>query len=429
MVNRLLRILAEFVQGKTQILEGENRKSPEIVHYYNEIVRYWSKLNFIINKTLRSLKLNKQLKAEVVLFTTYRLIFEEAPLQDILMEIGHSKEISFFLNQLEGFSFDIALKEKSDQEILSIMEAMPTFFIERLLPVMSPRFLEETIKAMNDYSSHKTIFLRIDNYSSENSLETLINSIKNDFDKKKITFQQDKDIPFIFHSQLGDKGEIIRSKWYQNKFLIFQDKASALIAQLLKPDKGDFICDLCAAPGMKSSLILPLNNNRLRLICNDFSNSRLEFTKHYFDVQNRTDVFLLNSDGTKFPARSEVKFDKILIDAPCSGSGTFLSNPELKWRQNVSFLNQNVIIQEKLIESGLNLLKSGGILVYSTCSLYPEEGELQINKIYDQIQPLDLPKYFSPSYKINKKSLRGMGRLFPSIHNTHGFFVSKLKKK
>jgi 16S rRNA C967 or C1407 C5-methylase (RsmB/RsmF family) len=61
--------------------------------------------------------------------------------------------------------------------------------------------------------------------------------------------------------------------------------------------------------------------------------------------------------------------------------------------------------------------------------LYPEEGELQINKIYDQVQPLDLPKYFSPSYKINKKSLRGMGRLFPSIHNTHGFFVSKLKKK
>ena len=127
--------------------------------------------------------------------------------------------------------------------------------------------------------------------------------------------------------------------------------------------------------------------------------------------------------------KPDIKFDKILIDAPCTGSGTFLSHPELKWRQNNAFLNQNVVIQKKLIESGLNLLKKGGILVYSTCSLYPEEGEYQINEIYDQITPLDLPQYFSKSYKINNTILKGTGRLFPSIHNTQGFFVSRLKKK
>jgi 16S rRNA C967 or C1407 C5-methylase (RsmB/RsmF family) len=314
-------------------------------------------------------------------------------------------------------------------EILSIDEAMPTFFIDHLLPVMDFNLLKENVKLMNQYSSQSTITLRINMLSSNKSLETLIKLIKSDFLKESIIIETDKEIPYILHVHPQYKKQILTSKWYSNNIIIFQDRASAVIVELMKPSKGDFICDLCAAPGIKSSLIEQLSKNHVKLLCNDFSGSRLRLTREFFHQFSILGTSFLNSDGTNFPVKRDIWFDKILIDAPCTGSGTFLSHPELKWRQNYAFLNQNVLLQKKLIQSGLNLLRPGGIIIYSTCSLYPEEGEYQINDIYDQVEPLDLPDYFSPSYKINGKSLKGTGRLFPSIHNTQGFFVSRLKKK
>ena len=118
-----------------------------------------------------------------------------------------------------------------------------------------------------------------------------------------------------------------------------------------------------------------------------------------------------------------------MLDPPCTGSGTFLSNPELKWRQSEKFLNQNIILQKKLLRSAIKFLKPNGILVYSTCSLYPEEGEFQILEVLDHLYPLDLPKWFSPSYTINDSIIPGTGRLFPSTHQTQGFFIGKFKKK
>ncbi len=356
-------------------------------------------------------------------------MFEKAEAQEIIMEVEPNEKLSLYLERLKDFSWDIALRNKKDVEVLSINEAIPSFFIERLLPVMKLSFLKDNLKYMNYYSSQTTVSLRINSLTSNNSLETLKDLIKSEFQKEGIKIQQDEKIPYILHTQAQYKRLIISNKLYKDNTLLFQDWASAAIVELLEPHQGGLICDLCAAPGIKSSLIVQLSKNRYRLLCNDFSNSRLQFTKDFFSLFKNIDICILNSDGTNFPVKFDFKFDKILIDAPCTGSGTFLSHPELKWRQNNEFLNQNVVIQKKLIESGLNLLKKGGNLVYSTCSLYPEEGEYQINEIYDQITPLDLPKYFSKSYKINNTILKGTGRLFPSIHNTQGFFVSRLKKK
>lgn len=366
---------------------------------------------------------------ELLLFSTYRFIFEKAKIHDIILEVGQNEQLNLFLERLVDFSWDRALKNKTKMEVLSINEAIPTFFIERLIPVMSLRQIKEIIRSMNQYSSKNFLTLRVNNLASNKPLDTLINLIQNDFRKKKITLQKDPEFPYLFYTQTQYKQEILKSKWYRHNVLIFHDWASAAIVELLKPSENDFICDLCAAPGIKSSLIIQLSDNRLKIVCNDFSNSRLNFTKTLFKNMRVLGASLLNSDGANFPTKVNIKFDKILIDAPCTGSGTFLSHPELKWRQNFAFLNQNVMIQEKLIKAGLKLLKSGGILVYSTCSVYPEEGEFQINDIYSQVQPLVLPDYFSPSYKMDDKILKGTGRLIPSIHNTEGFFVSKLKKK
>jgi 16S rRNA C967 or C1407 C5-methylase (RsmB/RsmF family) len=87
------------------------------------------------------------------------------------------------------------------------------------------------------------------------------------------------------------------------------------------------------------------------------------------------------------------------------------------------------VLQEKLLKSAINLLKPSGILVYSTCSLYPEEGEYQVLKILNHLIPMELPTWFSPSYKIDNQDIPGTGRLFPATHHTKGFFIAKFKKK
>jgi len=386
-------------------------------------------LNFIINKTLRSFDQNISVQNELLLFLTYRFVFEKAKIQDLLKEVDQNEEIFLFLKRLENFSWNIALKGKMRVELLSIKEAIPSFFVERLLPVMKFGFLKKNVRLMNQYNSQKTLTLRVNSLAFNKPLNEIVRLIISDFQKEGIKIKQDQEIPIMLHVQPQHKQKIITSKFYKNYKLIFQDKASAAIVGLLAPRKGEKICDLCAAPGIKSSLIMQLSNNQSRLLCNDFSNSRLQFTKYFFQNMGVEGTHLLNSDGITLPVKRDTNFDKILIDAPCTGSGTFLSHPELKWRQNNAFLNQNVIIQKKLIESGLKLIKPGGILVYSTCSLYPEEGEYQISEIYDQIQPLNIPDYFYPSYEISNETLEGTGRLFPSIHKTQGFFVCRLKKK
>jgi 16S rRNA (cytosine967-C5)-methyltransferase len=423
--------LSEFTEGKTQIIKEENRFNPQIIHYYYEIIRNWNKLNFIIQKTLRSLEKSNEDKNytnELLLLATYRLIFEKADTETIIKELGQTDDIISFLKKLQTFSWKFALKGKSKLEKLSIKEAIPSFFIEHLLPVMNYDFLKENIRYMNQYTSQKNLTFRI-NTLPNNSLESLTNLIEKEFNKNNIKFKQDTKIPIIFHTPLKNKRKILLSDWCKNGKLIFQDKASAIIIQLLSPQSGDFICDMCAAPGIKSSLIAQLTKNEARLICNDFNSKRLKLTMFFLNLLKVSNIFLINSDGTNFPVNLKTKFDRMLIDAPCTGSGTFLSNPELKWRQNPTFLHQNILFQERLLESGLKYLKPNGILIYSTCSLYPEEGELQIIKFKEALEPLTLPKWFSPSYKINNVELKGTGRLFPVIHKTQGFFVGKFKKK
>ena len=232
-----------------------------------------------------------------------------------------------------------------------------------------------------------------------------------------------------FYTELKNKKKIILNRLYKEGKLVIQDKASFAVAHLLEPQAHELICDMCAAPGIKTSIIAQLSQNQSKIIANDFSKPRLSVTRQLLRKLNVLNTNLMNSDGIKLPIKFTNFFDKILLDAPCTGSGTFSTNPELKWRQNEGFLHQNLVLQEKLLKSAINLLKSSGILVYSTCSLYPEEGELQVLKILNHFKPMELPKWFSPSYKIDHQQIPGTGRLFPATHYTKGFFVAKFKKK
>ena len=415
--------------------------SPTNQHYLREIIRYWNKIQYITKKTLRSLSNDKKLhkgKFEVFLYIAYRYMWEKASFTSILNELKDKydglgkenlKDFYFYYSKLASFNLDIALRDKSEIEQISIRYAIPSFTIRKLLPVLDYSRIKNNIVAMDNRARKGVLYLRMNvgQYDIE-SLVDLSSIITKEFNKVGITLHQDDDVPFLLKARVRDKNKIIKSNFYQQKVLIFQDKASIAPVIALSPKSNDLICDLCAAPGMKTSLISQQSKGKSKVIAGDFHKVRTqEMVKFLSDLELKN-LHLVQWDGLNPPLKLE-RFDKILLDAPCTGSGTFTNNPELKWRQNERFLQRNIVLQEQLLLSAFKLLKIGGTLVYSTCSLYPEEGENQILKLKsDEVRHEEIPSWIPSSYNINGFSQKGTGRFLPAEHDTSGFFLAKLTK-
>ncbi|MFX1315168.1 MAG: RsmB/NOP family class I SAM-dependent RNA methyltransferase [Promethearchaeota archaeon] len=368
--------------------------------------------------------LNNQYEKALYLYITYRILWENASENIIYNELNVIKKdwkFTRFLKKLHTFSWEKATLGKSKVEILSLREAIPTFFIKHLKSAMQIIDIEENILYMDNIKERKEISVRI------NTLKSTVEDILKSLRINGVNIHTDQHIPEIIHIPI-EMRDIIKN-FVEKGNLLMQDKGSAVVVYILDPYCNELICDMCAAPGIKTSLIAQYTENKAKIVASDFLLSRIKEMKKLLKILGVKGTFLLNTDSIEFPIRFENYFDKILLDAPCTGSGTFFSNPELKWRQNENFLHQNIVLQEKLLEKAINLLKPGGILVYSTCSLYPEEGELQIIKFLEYLQPLDLPAWLSPSYIIKDSEIAGTGRLFPAVHHTQGFFIGKFKKK
>ncbi|MBY9015571.1 MAG: RsmB/NOP family class I SAM-dependent RNA methyltransferase [Candidatus Lokiarchaeota archaeon] len=289
--------------------------------------------------------------------------------------------------------------------------------------------IRANIKQMDGKEGNETLFFRLNDLLFDKNQQGSLDFILKELQEQGINVKRDTHFSKVFYTESKNKKNILLNRLYKEGKLVIHDKASFAVTHLLDPQANELICDMCAAPGIKTSIIAQLSQNQAKIIVNDFSKQRLSVTRQLLRKLNVLNTNLINSDGIKLPVRFTNFFDKILLDAPCTGSGTFSTNPELKWRQNEGFLHQNLVLQEKLLKNAINLLRPSGILVYSTCSLYPEEGELQVLKILNHFKPMELPKWFSPSYKIDHQQIPGTGRLFPATHYTKGFFVAKFIKK
>ncbi|MHA1438410.1 MAG: hypothetical protein ACTSPD_12620 [Promethearchaeota archaeon] len=429
-IQKLINLLSGFLEGKYKIYNEKYQKNAYIIHYYNEIIRNWNKLNFIIKKTIRSLnfeQIGDKRELAKLFYAVYRLLWENSKKSEIDSELKYEseKDLKIFqiIKKLKSFSWQKALAGKTFEEKLSISKAIPRFLIRHLIPVMDKTFLKKNIDAMNDYKKYKySIYI-----PNERIKAKLLKEISNDPLKKTKLLLKDIDIPELYY--ILSIRAILKSELYRQGKIIILNKASLAVVKILSPKPNDFICDMCAAPGIKARLISFYTNNNSVIISSEFQKARAFEMKRIVSNKEFYKIHLINSDSIEFPVRSDLRFDKILLDAPCTGSGNLLLNPELKWKQNEKFLRQNIILQKKLLKTALNILKPSGILLYSTCSLYPEEGEMQIINILDKVKPLPLPKWISPSYIINGKEIPGTGRLFPATNNTQGFFIGKFKKK
>jgi tRNA (cytosine49-C5)-methyltransferase len=221
-------------------------------------------------------------------------------------------------------------------------------------------------------------------------------------------------------------------------YIYVQEASSMIPPVVLDPKPGELVLDLCAAPGSKTTQIISMMQNQGLVFANDVEGIRLAPLGINLQRIGATNVILTLMHGQRY-INSGLLFDKILVDAPCSGTGTISKSPGTLKMWNPAMIKRIASTQKKLIETAFNLLKPGGIMVYSTCSNEPEEDEEVVSWLLENykdadIMPIKLDiKSSKPIQqfedKIYNKKVENCLRIWPQDNNTEGFFIAKIKKK
>ncbi len=217
----------------------------------------------------------------------------------------------------------------------------------------------------------------------------------------------------------------------------YVQEASSMIPPLaLEPKENEVILDMCASPGSKASQIAMYMKNRGVLIANDYKGERLSPLGLNMQRMGITNCILTLMRGQQFKG---FEFDRILADAPCSGTGTICKSPRTLKTWNPNVVKRLSIEQKNLISSAFENLKENGTLVYSTCSLEPDEDEAVIDFLLGKYENAKLEKIELEGLKSSKSVLEFEGRQFskeigkclriwPQDNHTEGFFIAKIKK-
>lgn len=221
-------------------------------------------------------------------------------------------------------------------------------------------------------------------------------------------------------------------------YFYIQEAASMIPPLVLGPKENDAVLDIAASPGSKSTQIAALMNNKGILIANDYTTQRIKPLSLNIQRCGITNCIITLMQGQWFK-RSNIEFDKILVDAPCSGTGTIRKSLKTLRIWNPNMIKRLSITQKQLIETAFGILKQNETMVYSTCSLEPEENEAVVDFLINKYENAKLEeikleniKRSEPilEFENNKydEEVKKCLRIWPQDNDTEGFFVAKIKK-
>ncbi|TAH18711.1 MAG: 16S rRNA (cytosine(967)-C(5))-methyltransferase [Oscillatoriales cyanobacterium] len=298
---------------------------------------------------------------------------------------------------------------------LGILHSFPDWIVEMWLEQLGET---ETEQLCQWFNQSPTIDLRI------NPLKSAIAQIETAFKSQNISVSRIPHLPQALRLN-GSSGAIQNLPGYSEGWWTIQDSSAQLVTHLLDPQPGETIIDVCAAPGGKTTHIAELIQDTGTIYACDKTANRLKRLKENADRLQMRSIQIHTGDSRQFPEFINLA-DRVLLDAPCSGLGTLHRRADARWHHTPENIQAQSQLQSELLANAATFVKSGGVLVYATCTIHPLENEAVIQSFLSnnpdwQIEPptIDLPVQPSPE---------GWVKVWPHRHQMDGFFMVRLKR-
>lgn len=383
------------------------------------MLREYQSLNFILNQLLDKPLKNKDLILTLILLLgLFQLKNSRIPKHAIINET---------VNLCKIYKYDYAssltnailrrfdreqeqLLEKLNQQNLSEHPA----WLEQMIKENFPHTWAEIFKANN---TPAPMYLRVNQrkISTQDYLKLL--------NTQEIKASIHEGIPETL--TLKEPIDVNELPNFDQGFVSVQDLAAQLAAHLLELKPGQSVLDACAAPGGKSCHMLELCD--IDLSCLDSSEKRLQRVTENLERLNLKAKLIRDDASTAFKDQTNL-FDRILVDAPCSGTGVIRRHPDIKFLRQATDINQFHQLQVDIIKNLIRVLKPGGILLYSTCSILAKENDQTIEEIITKFPQIKLEKINLNHLNINNHASNYGQQLSPVIKGHDGFYYAKLIK-
>lgn len=225
------------------------------------------------------------------------------------------------------------------------------------------------------------------------------------------------------------KGDPRQSEPYRKAKIYFQDPAAGLAAKISEAKPGDTVFDIGAAPGGKSINLFESIKGDGQLIAIESNKGKISGLKKNLYRMGMDTVNIVNADINGY--ETDTRADVVLLDVPCSGLGTISRNADLRWRVKPQQIADYADQQLKMLRSSSKLVKSGGVLIYSTCTMTEEENRDTVNKFLNENRNFERDPIYGGRFNLSPESITATGDLFilPYHYETDGAFVSRMRRK
>jgi len=346
----------------------------------------------------------------------YAIINEAVKLAKVKGGPYWARKVNAILRSFQRNEHQIDLPDRTSNpvEYISVYHSYPVWLVDRWVRRYG---IDETILLCQASNKNPELSLRV------NRLKTSTTEIQDLLSHFNVATTRSNYIEnFILAERLPNLNQF--KPFLQGKFSI-QDTSAGLACILLNPEPNDKIIDLCAAPGGKTSFLAELMGDRASILAIDLNKSRLNRIKQNLDRLGLKSVQLIQADGTQFSCQ---KVDKVIVDAPCSGFGVLAKRVDLRWKRTPQQIKELTILQFKLLTNAATMLKSGGVLIYCTCTIEPEENEQIVEKFLlknEEFYIDSASKYVSQDVTDSS----GFIYTFPHRHGVDGSFAVRMIKQ
>jgi 16S rRNA (cytosine967-C5)-methyltransferase len=405
----------------------ESRERAQVREYVQNILRRRSYLDFIIGEfssiTIEEMK--SQLK-NILRLGLYEMLFmagtpdyaainEAVEIAKLRLGSKAGDLVNAILRNIQRDMDNLPKPAFEDRtKLIATTFSHPEWMVKRWVARFGER---EAFQLMQANNQRPNYYVRV------NNLRTKTNNFKLRMEKIDVEFEESDWLPGYF--KVDSVAPFIEKDLLRKGICLVQDIAAGFAPTILEPMPGETIYDLCAAPGTKSIVMADMMNAEGSIVAVDINPNRLELLAQSALDYRAENIKIRQDDVRELNLKLA---DGVLLDAPCTGTGVLSKRADLRWKRTEEELKQSVQLQEELLDEAANHVKRGGRLVYSTCSIEPEENWEQIQKFLKKYDNYELEKLdeFLPEEVLIEDGFAY--QTLPHKHGCDGHFGVRMKR-